>query len=145
MEILQQKMSVNYPQLQKFTYKTSADELMKLSEPCYYPSHQKYYYQYLQHMGLEDKDVKAFPKRFWAGMPEATRLIWKDHTRMFYVFILHTLITNSTWKGSFPSMMLLIGIREYSNLMHKQITYCDEDSFRFALEHMAKTHLFSRE
>jgi len=144
MEILQQKIEVQYTRLQKFTRMTSANELMNLSKPCYYPSHQKYFFQFLQYMNFNIKDVKDFPKRYWTGHSGITN-IHKDHTRMFYVYILHTLLNNVKWRGLYPSMMLLIGIREYSNLMHRQIRYCNEDLFRYALEHMAKTHLFSRE
>lgn len=145
MEILLNKAKINYTQIRSFTHKTSANELMRLSEPCYYPAHQKYYYQFLHYFGLTEKDIKEFPKRFWRGMPEASRLITKDPIRMFYVFILHTLLIDKTRQGTYPSMMLLIGIREYSNLMHKQIKYCNEEYFRYALEHLTKTHLFARE
>lgn len=144
MKILLDKAKINYPQVQKFAHKTSADELMKLSEPCYYPAHQKYYFQFLHYYGLTQNDTREFPKRFWSGRPGITR-IHKDPIRMFYVFVLHTLLTDKTKRGAYPSIMLLIGIREYSNLMYKMIKYCNEDLFRYALEHLAKTHLFSRE
>lgn len=144
MEILLDKITINYLQLQKFVHKISAEELMKLSQPCYYPAHQKYYYQFLHLYGLNDMDIKAFPKRFWKGRAGITN-IHKDRIRMFYVFILYTLLRESKLKGIYPSMMVFIGIREYSNLMHKQIKFCNEDLFRYALEHLIKTHLFSRE
>jgi len=145
MDILLEKAKINYPKLKRYLHKTAGTELMRLSEPCYYPAHHKHYHEFLQTYGLTDADLKVFPRRFWKGMPEATRLLPTDRIRMFYVFALYTLLQNKAYRGSYPTMMLLFGIREYANLMYRQIPHCNEEYFRYALENLAKTHLFSRE
>ncbi len=145
MEILLNQSNIDFAKLRTFITKTSAAELTALSETCYYPSHKKYYHTLRSITKISEKDIKEFPKRYWKGLKESKFLIHKDTTRMFYVFLLHVLANNHLEKRTFPTMMLLIAIREYSNLMHTQIKYCNPDYFNYALQHQTKTHLFSRE
>jgi len=145
MDILLSKANINYTRLKSYLNKTAGTELMRMSEPCYYPAHHKHYHEFLSICGLKDEDLRPFPKRFWKGMPEATRLLPTDRVTMFYVFCMHNLLINKSQRGSYPTMMLFMGIRTYANLMYRQIPHCNDDYFRYALEHLAKTHLFFRE
>ena len=48
-------------------------------------------------------------------------------------------------ESSYKSALILFIIRNYTNLIHKQMQFCNPDTFKYALENLAKTHLFSRE
>jgi len=41
--------------------------------------------------------------------------------------------------------MIFYLIRHYGALLHKSLTYCNEEFFKYALDHLTKTHLFARE
>lgn len=41
--------------------------------------------------------------------------------------------------------MVFYMIRQYTNLVHRNLKYCVDDTFKYALETLTKTHLFSRE
>jgi hypothetical protein len=145
MKTLLSQANIDFTKIRTFITKTTASELMALSEPCYYPSHKKYYHQLRHYTNIPEREVKNFPKTFWKGMPEATYQIQKDPIRLFYSFLLYVVANKPKEKRLFPIIMTLISIREYSNLMHRQIKYCNSDYFNYALQNQTKTHLFSRE
>ncbi|MCK5601515.1 hypothetical protein KAR91_06600 [Candidatus Pacearchaeota archaeon] len=145
METLLAASKIDYQKVGKIIHRISATELSKMSEPCYYPPTKKYYIEMLHYCGLTEKDTRAFTKRYWAGKSGITR-IHKDPPRMFYVWLMHLFLKEKKYKGYYPGLVLFHGIREYSNLLYRQFPkYCNDHVFVYALEHLAKTHLFSRE
>ena len=71
MEQLLEISNIDYNRLKKKVHQITAFELSNLSEPCYYPSLKKYYYELLHISKLKEKDIKEFVKRFYAGTPAA--------------------------------------------------------------------------
>ncbi len=144
MEILLKTASVNEQKLKRLTSKIVAFELTNLSEPCYYPELKKYYYELLHDCGLTEQDVKQFVKRFYVNHPAAKWALQSDPITNFYIFMMHYFILNKDY-ATYNIIMVLHTLRNYSNRMHLHFKYCNKDVFRYTLEHIAKTHLFSRE
>ena len=99
----------------------------------------------LRQFRMTDKDVKDFIKRMYKGTRAEKWNLWRmpDHNLM--MFIMHVFLKNRNRAG-YEAAMLYYMIRQYSHLMHKHfIRFCDIDLFRYALENLTKTHLFSRE
>jgi len=144
MQELLEKSNINFVLLKKFIHRTTASELAKLSEPCYYPSLKKYYYELLHICNLKEVDIKAYVKRTYKGRPEAKWKLQVDPISNFYIFLMHAFLQRREITA-YKSMMIFFVIRNYTNLMNKQIQYCNEEVFRYALENLAKTHLFIRE
>ena len=144
MNILLQQSNINYPRLKKTIYEITAEELSNLTEPCYYPSLKKYYFEFMYLCGIKEKDIKDFVKRFYRGTPEAKWKLQVDPKTNFYMFIMHALLLKNEI-SAYRSMLAFFVIRNYTNLIYKQIQFCNKDVFKYTLEHLAKTHLFSRE
>ena len=144
METLLNKSNIDLNKLKRTLHKITAQELSALSEPCYYPSLKKYYYELLYICKLKEKDITEYVKRLYKGRPAAKWKLHKDPISNFYIFIMYSL-NKSRQTTAYKSMLILYIIRNYTNLMHKQMQFCNEDVFKFALENLAKTHLFSRE
>lgn len=144
MDILFDKAKIDLPKLRKDVHRITSSELAKLVEPCYYPELKKYYFEFLNTCKLSEKDIKEFVKRFWEGRPERAWLLHKDPIMMFYIFIMWIFIKERD-TIAYKSMIALIGIRYYTNLINKQIKFCNEKIFKAAIENLAKTHLFARE
>ena len=144
MEELLQKASINHQKLKRIVHKYTAHELTRLSEPCYYPEVKKFYFEFLHAAGLTDKDIKAYVKRFYKGTPAAGWHLQRDPQSNFYIFLMHYFLTKKD-RLSYASMMTFFCIRYYANLIRRQIKYCNIDVFKYTLENLAKTHLFSRE
>ena len=144
MEILLEKSNINLTKLKKLLHKITAKELSSLSEPCYYPSLKKYYYELLYVCKLKEKDITEYVKRFYHGKPAAKWKLHKDPISNFYIFLMYTL-NKSRQVSAYKSMLILYAIRNYTNLIHKQMKFCIPDVFKYTLENLAKTHLFTRE
>ncbi len=144
MEILLSKADIDLPKLRKKIYTIVGTEISSLSEPCYYPSLKKYYYELLHICKLKEVDIKDFVKRFYKGTPAAKWKLQRDPISNFYIFIMYVFLSKKQI-NSYRSTMLLYNIRQYTNLMNKQMKFCNKDVFKYALEHLAKTHLFVRE
>jgi hypothetical protein len=144
METLLQNAKIDISKFKRTLPRIAANLMSGLSEPCYYPEHKKYYFQFLNYAGVTEKDTKQIAKRFWKGMPERLWLLHKDETSLFYISLMSEFL-NQKQPLMFNNLMLLQGIRLYTNIMYKQMKYCNEDAFRYALENIAKTHLFARE
>ena len=69
METLLSQSDINYTKLKKTLHRITAYELSSLSEPCYYPSLKKYYYELLHICKLKEKDVTQYVTRFYKGTP----------------------------------------------------------------------------
>jgi len=144
METLLQNTKINHNSLKKFLMKVTAHELTELSNPCYYPKLKKNYFELLHLTGLKEQDAKTFVKRFYKGTKYSEFLLQKDPIANLIIFIMFYFLKVNDVAGYTTTMAYFI-IRNYANLIHKQISFCNEYAFKYALEHLAKTHLFSRE
>ena len=144
METLYNKSKINLPALRRYMLRTAGTEMSKLVEPCYYPPVKKNLYELLHVTGLKEVDVKEFRNRFYTGVgPKAGLLVREIQTNLL-IFIMYVALKKRDMV-LYQATMTYMGIRYYSNLMHKQIAYCNPDVFKYALEHLTKTHLFARE
>lgn len=144
MEELLSKAKVKDAQLKRLISQVVSKNLSALSEPCFYPELKKHYYEFLKLTGLTEKDIREFVKRRWAGKKEARFSTNTNAVANFYVFILQYFLQKKD-KQAYTYAMILYIIRHYSNLMHKHFKFCNEEAFKYALETLTKTHLFSRE
>lgn len=144
MDILFQKAKIDYSKLRSLIQRTVAKELSNLSEPCYYPSMKKVYYELLHYTGLKDKDISEFVDRFYKDSKYREFRLQKDLATNLYIFLMYV-FSKKNDKLSFSFTITLLMIRYYSNLMHKMISFCNKDIFRYTLDNLNKTHLFSRE
>lgn len=142
-QIIEQILS-NFSKVKRIIHKITAIELTKLSEPCYYPEMKKSYYELLHACNLVENDVRPLPAIFWKGMKESTWLIHKDPITLFIVLLLHASLIKKDLQ-CYNSLFTYLTLRYYSNLMHKQIKFCNPDIFKYTVERVSKTHLFFRE
>jgi len=138
------KESINFRDLERLILKISANELSRLNEPCYYPSLKIGFYELLDKVRLTETDVKRYTKTYWEGMPEKNWKLHNDPISIFMIELMGTFLDAKREIG-YNSLILLYMIRIYTNLMNKQIKFCNKDVFKYTLEHMNKTHLFVRE
>jgi hypothetical protein len=144
MDQLLKKVKINDARLKSHIARIVAKNLSALSEPCYYPEVKKHFYELLKITGLTEKDVKEFAKRRWKGRKEAKFGTQSNAIANFYVFLLQYFLKKRD-KTTYKYLMIFFIIRHYANLMHKTFKYCNEEAFRYALDVLTKTHLFSRE
>ena len=144
MEQLLAKVKITDSQLKSHLTRVVAKNLSSLAEPCYYPEVKKHFYEFLKMTGLTEKDIKEFTKRRWRGRKEARFAIHNDSIANFYVFLMQYFLQKRD-KTAYKYLMVFYMIRHYANLMHKTFKFCNEDVFKYALEVLNKTHLFSRE
>lgn len=144
MKELLTKAKINDSQLKRLIAQIVAKNLSSLSEPCFYPELKKHYYELLKVTGLVHKDIVEFKKRRWKGRKEYKFLTNMDTISNFYVFLIQYFLKKRD-KQTYNYMMVLYIIRHYANLMHKTFSYCQDDVFKYSLETLTKTHLFSRE
>ena len=146
MKTLLEKSKINKPALKRFLTKVTAQNLSRLSEPCFYPRLFQFYPEFLRLCRLTEKDVKEFTKRRWHGRKEAKFLIQSEPKANFYIFLMHYFLLKKDRTG-YQTTMLFFVIRYYANLMKGTYfkEYCNEAVFKYALERLARTHLFVRE
>ncbi len=145
MDQLLSKAKVNDAKLKSYIVKVVGKNLGSLSEPCHYPELKKHYYDFLKMTGLTEKDVKEFAKRRWKGRKEAKFGTQSNAVANFYVFLLQYFLKKRD-KTTYGYLMMFYSIRHYDSLMHKSFPkYCNDETFKYALEVLTKTHLFARE
>lgn len=144
MDELLSKAKIKDSQLKSLIVRIVSRNLSSISEPCYYPDLKKHYYEFLKFTDLTEKDVREFVKRRWAGKKEAKFQTNTDSIANFLVFLLQYFLRKRD-KVAYNNLMVLYVIRHYANLMHKHFKYCNPDTFKYALETLTRTHLFSRE
>jgi hypothetical protein len=144
MQILLEKSDIDHNKLTKFYIKRTSYELGKLTEPCYYPSLKKDYYDLLNICKLKDQDIKKYVKRFYKGTPAALWLLHKDPITNFHIFIMNYLLVRND-KKTYANAMVYFMIRVYTNLMNKQMKTCSKEAFKYALNSLSSGHLFTRE
>ena len=144
MDELLQKIKMNEPRLKRLVVNIISSNLSSLSEPCYYPELKKHYYELLRLCNFTEKDIKEFSKRRWAGRKEAKFAAQSNPIANFYVFLMQYFIKKRD-KTTYRNLMIFYVVRHYANLMRKYFKYCIDDTFKYALETLTRTHLFSRE
>jgi len=138
------KSKIDKSNLKRILTKVAATNLSRLSEPCFYPAVRKNFHEFLRLCNLTEKDTKEFTKRRWGNRKESRFKVHMDSKTNFYIFLMQYFLLERD-QPSFQTMMVFFIIRYYANLMFKQIQFCNPSLFRYALEHLTKTHLFSRE
>jgi hypothetical protein len=144
MQYLIQEANIDIVRLKKSILQIVAQELSKLSEPCYYPQLQKTYRELLHNSGLTDAQIKESVSAFYSGTPASKWLLTKDDQRHYLIFLMHYFLIKNDQVG-YSATLVLYMIREYSNLMHKQIQFCNPEIFNYVLNRLSPTHLFVRE
>lgn len=144
MDILLNQVTPNLKRLESFMTINAAKELSQLAIPCYYPKTKRFYFELLKILNIKDKDVKEFVKRTYKGTKAEKWVLWKDVGTNLMIFIIHLFFKNNMKKAANITLIYYM-IIQYSRLMHKQIKFCYEDTFKYTLDNMIKSHLFNRE
>lgn len=144
MEDLLKKTTTNLAPLKRFIVSKAAKELSELSQPCYYPKTKKIYFEILNLLKITPKDFKEFIKRNNKGTMAEKWLLPNDPGTNIFIFIMHLFLKKRDY-STYKAIMIYYMVFQYSKLMHKQIKYCYEDTFKYTLDTLTKTHLFSRE
>ena len=144
MQELLNKINPNLYKLESFINNNAALELSNLSTPCYYPKTKRFYFEVLKILNITDKDVKAYVKRTYKGTKAEKWVLWQDVGTNILLFIMHLFLKHNKQKA-FLSTVTYYMIIQYSRLMHKQIKYCYEETFKYTLDNLTRIHLFHRE
>jgi len=144
MDELLTKLNPDYTKLKRYIITSSAHELSNLSAPCYYPKTKKVYYEIINILNITDKEFKEFVKRNYKGTKAEKWNLWTDVGTNLLIVVMHLFLMKKD-KAAYSSAMIFYMIFQYSRLMHKQMKYCDEAAFKYTLDTLTKTHLFSRE
>jgi len=144
MEELYKQSKIDISRLRRYMLRTAGEELSKLVEPCYYPPVKKHFYEILNMVGLKEKDIKEFRNRFYKEIGPKAGLLVRELQTNLLIFTMFVALRKRD-RVLYQATINYMGIRYYSNLMHKQIPYCNPEVFKYALEHLTKTHLFARE
>jgi len=141
-----QKDKINIIELRRFLTRVVSSNLGSLSEPCFVPTTKKDYYDFLYYTGLTDSQVGEFRKKLWAGRKEEKFAnLLKDNPTTFYLSLLSYFLKNNDAIG-YESLFIYFTIRQYGQQMARYFSkYCNKEVFVYALNSLAKTHLFSRE
>lgn len=144
MKDLLEKSKVDKTRLKSYLTQRVAHELSALSEPCYYPSLKKDYFEMIAMCELTEKDIKSHVKKFYEGNKAAGFLLQKDPQRNFIIFLMYYFLHQRD-TSSFITAMTYTVIREYTNYMSSNLPYCNPPVFSASLDRIARTHLFARE
>ena len=144
MEILHAKINPNKAKLKKFITTSAARELSQISTPCYYPKTKRFYFELLNILKIKDKDMKEFVKRTYKGTKAEKFQLTNDVGTNILVFVMHYFLKERDI-SAFSATMVYFMIIQYARLMYKQIKYCHEDTFKYTLDTLTRTHLFFRE
>lgn len=144
MDELLKKITINLPTLKRYIVNIAAKELSELSTPCYFARTKKFPFEILHILKITDKDFKEFIKRNNKGTKAEKWLLPNDLGSMLLVFLMYLFLKNRD-QGAYSATMVFFMIVHYSRLLQKQIKYCYEDTFKYTLDTLTKTHLFARE
>jgi hypothetical protein len=144
MNTLLQKATIDKTTLKSTLTRAAAFNLSSLSEPCFKPPTKKHYYDFLMLCHLSEQDVKQFTKEMWHGRIEARFQLHMDPISNFYIFLMWYFLHQHD-QAAFKTVMLFYVVRHYRALLDKHLQFCNEDTFKYALDTLTKTHLFSRE
>jgi len=142
--IITDEWHVHKAKLRKFFHIISSQELLNLSEPCYAPKLRKYEDSLYAIVNVSKTTLQQEIKAFYKGTPAEKWLLENDTTTNLLILILHYFATNKD-KIGFRAAMIFYNIRQYSNLFHRNFKFCQSDVFKYTMEHMSKSHIYSRE
>ena len=94
METLLEKSKINKRTLSQKIHSIVGNELSQLSQPCYYPSMKKYYYELLHLCGLTEKDVNEFSSTFYKDTKFNSFKLQRDPITNFYIFLYWYFVKN---------------------------------------------------
>jgi len=143
MDLLNHKIK-NLTKLKSYIATYTTKELTELSKPCYYPKTKKVYFELLNLVGVEDKDVKSFVKLMYEGTKAERWKLWKDPSSNLLLIIMYQFLKNLDVK-SYQTTLLMYLVIHYSRLIHKHIRFCYPETFEYALSLLSRSHLFVRE
>ncbi len=144
MDELLSKIKPDIPKLKRFITTSAARELSALSAPCYYPKTKRFYFEVLNLLRITKKDFKDFVKRNYKGTKAEKWNLWNDPGTNMLVFVMYLFLKKRDQRA-FSSTMVYYMIIQYARLMNKQMKYCYEDTFKYTLDNLTRTHLFFRE
>jgi len=144
MQELLSKLSMNEARVKKLVVNIVSSNLSSLAIPCFYPELKKHLYEFLKFSGITEKDIKEYTKRRWKGRKESKFRAQSDPLANFYVFLIQYFLRKRD-KNAYKHFMIFYLIRHYANLMRKYFKYCNDETFKYALEILTRTHLFARE
>lgn len=144
MEALLKKANIQQVKIKNFISRTTAEELSKLSEPCYFPPFKKDYVEILKCIGLTEKDFKIFVKGFYEERLSQDKIL-KDVGTNVVLFLLYYFLKIKD-QQSYTYAMIYLGIKFYSSELRKFLpSFCNPEIFKYTLDNLNKTHLFYRE
>ena len=144
MKELTSKLKMNESRMKRIVVNVISSNLSSLATPCFYPELKKHLYEFLRMSGLTEKDIKEFTKRRWKGRKESKFRAQSDPIANYYVFLIQYFLKKRD-KNGYKHFMIFYLIRHYANLMRKYFKYCNDETFKYALEILTRTHLFARE
>jgi len=142
--IITDEWNVHKAKLRKFFHIITSQELMNLSEPCYAPKLRKYEDSLYNIVNVSKNELQQEIKQFYKGTAAEKWLLENDTTTNLLVLILHYFATNKDRIG-FRATMIFYNIRQYSNLFHRNFKFCQPDVFKYTMENISKSHIYSRE
>lgn len=144
MDKLLKRVPSNLAPLKRYIVSKAATELSALSEPCYYPKTKKFFFELLNILKLTPQEFKAFVKRNYKGTKAEKWLLPNEPASNLLIFVMYLFLKKRD-QSAFAATMAFFMVVQYSRLMHRSIKYCYEDTFKYTLDNLTRTHLFSRE
>ena len=144
MDEILKKVPSNLAPLKRFIISTTARELSALSTPCYYPKTKKFFFEIINLLKITKPEFQAFVKRNNKGTKGEKWLLPNDLGTNILVFTMYLFLKKRD-QAAYSATMVYYMTVQYSRLMHKQMKYCYEDAFKYTLDTLTRTHLFSRE
>ncbi len=147
MNQLLSKAHIDHTKLKSILNRIRVVELIKLSDPCYCPNLRESELELIEACGLTSQDIDEFAERTWKGRPEEKFKTVSEPFRLFLVWLMLYYLKQNDIPG-FESTLIYHMVRQYRNLFKKNPYFkkpCDQGAFTLALDHLSKSHLFSRE
>lgn len=141
---MQQLLSIAHiddAELKSILIRIRGGELLRLSEPCYYPNVVEFYLQLIHATGLTKRDIDDFVERTWRGRPKDKLKYFRGAS--FLVWLMWYCLTQNDVPG-FKSVLIYHMIKQYRKLYKIYFrTICNPNVFILALDGISKSHLFS--
>jgi hypothetical protein len=144
MQELLNQVKIDESRIKRLVVNIVSSNLSSLAIPCFYPELKKHLYEFLRISNITEKDIKEYTKRRWKGRKESKFRAQSDPIANFYVFLIQYFLRKKD-KNAYKHFMIFYLIRHYANLMRKYFKYCNDETFKYALEILTRTHLFARE
>jgi hypothetical protein len=133
--------------LHKYIIDKVANELQYLSEDCYYPRVSDIFKELLVRCQTTEKKLNEYADSKFKVVTSTWKIknpkIVFDTQNVLLILILQEFLHIKDFAAAL-STINLISLRQYSNLMHRQIRYCNPDYFRTAMNRLSHNHLYSQ-